>query len=258
MTCASRCRTRGCECATLALIIILLLFLQKPKFSIRYIPAWARYSPNKKDRAALRVVRKISDAISNSIDVGLGSYVQYAYHVYDIWGASELKGVMDVAQTADWENCKLPVMDTGLQSLGMYACGDETHAIPLSEKQKNWEQHAFWCSGFLMLKEGDGSDLLVWNPYSLGEMRGESGCADGARVGARRRGNGTSDNKTLTEYSPRPACDGGGHRATAGTPTQNAACACGVGSSGRVDATGCACGTGPAAAGAAAGLERMS
>ena len=89
-------------------------------------------------------------------------------------------------------------------------------------------------------------------------MRGESGRAEGARVGARRRGNGTSDNKTLPEYSPRPACDGGGHRATAGTPTQNAACACGVGSSGRVDATGCACGTGPAAAGAAAGLERMS
>jgi hypothetical protein len=81
-------------------------------------------------------------------------------------------------------------------------------------------------------------------------MRGESGRAEGARVGARRRGNGTSDNKTLPEYSPRPACDGGGHRATAGTPTQNAACACGVGSSGRLDATGCACGTGPAAAGA--------
>jgi hypothetical protein len=59
-------------------------------------------------------------------------------------------------------------------------------------------------------------------------MRGESGRAEGARVGARRRGarehrrvigssqqtpessrsdNGTSDNKTLPEYSPRPACE---------------------------------------------------
>ena len=84
-------------------------------------------------------------------------------------------------------------------------------------------------------------------------MRCESGCSGGGRVGARRRVSGVSDSRTLTEYSPRPACDAGGRRATAGTPTLTAACACGVGSSGRVDATG----TGPAAARAAAGLEKM-
>ena len=111
-------------------------------------------------------------------------------------------------------------------------------------------------------------------------MRDESGRAEGARVcsaswraGAQTRDrrqpagagvyasrgdNGASDSRTLPEYSPRPARDGGGRRAATGTPTQDAACACGVGSSGHLDATGCACGTGPAAAGAAAGLERMS
>ena len=49
-----------------------------------------------------------------------------------------------------------------------------------------------------------------------------------AGVCASRSGGGASDSKTLPEYSPRPACDGGGHCATAGTPTQNAAYACGV------------------------------
>ena len=39
-----------------------------------------------------------------------------------------------------------------------------------------------------------------------------------AGVCASRSGGGTSDNRTLPEYSPRPACDGGGHCATAGTP----------------------------------------
>jgi hypothetical protein len=34
-------------------------------------------------------------------------------------------------------------------------------------------------------------------------------------------------------------------------------CACGVGSGGRLDATGCACGAGPAAAGAAERLANM-
>ena len=79
------------------------------------------------------------------------------------------------------------------------------------------------------------------------------GAPGGALVGARRRGSGASDSRTITEYSQRPTCDAGGRRATAGTPTRNAACACGVGSSGRVDATGCACGTGPAAASGGAG-----
>ena len=46
-------------------------------------------------------------------------------------------------------------------------------------------------------------------------VRGESGCAGGARVGARRRGSGASNSRTLTEYSPQPACDAGGRRATA-------------------------------------------
>ena len=63
----------------------------------------------------------------------------------------------------------------------------------------------------------------------------------------------TVDEQLLnTEY-----CAGGGHRATARAPTQSAAYACGVGSSGRVDANECASGAGPAAAGAAAGRERM-
>jgi hypothetical protein len=54
-----------------------------------------------------------------------------------------------------------------------------------------------------------------------------------------------------------PACAGGAPRATARALTENAACACGVRSIGRVDTTGCASGAGPTTAGAAAGRERM-
>ena len=125
------------------------------------------------DATTLRVFRKISDAISSTIDIGLSAHVQYAYHVMDIWltwGSSVIRGFMDLAQTVDWQNCKLPVVDTGLQSVGMCACGDEAHAIPAVEKSKAWTKHAFWCSGLLMLNEGDGSDLLVWNPFSLEQL----------------------------------------------------------------------------------------
>jgi hypothetical protein len=77
-------------------------------------------------------------------------------------------------------------------------------------------------------------------------------------TGARRRHNGASVNRTLTEYSrATPHAPGGGHRATARALTENAACACGVRSIGRVYTTGCASGAGPTTAGAAAGRERM-
>ena len=49
-----------------------------------------------------------------------------------------------------------------------------------------------------------------------------------AGVCASHSGGGASDSKTLPEYSPRPACDGGEHCATAGTPTQHTAYACAV------------------------------
>jgi hypothetical protein len=86
------------------------------------------------------------------------------------WGTSVLKGVMDVAQTVDWQNCKLPVVDTGLQSLGLCACGDQPYSIQAEEKNQGWSEQTFWCSGLLMLNEGDCIDLLVWNPFSLEEL----------------------------------------------------------------------------------------
>ncbi len=86
------------------------------------------------------------------------------------WVVSVIKGMMDVSQTAYFENCKLPVVDTGLQSLGLCACGDEQYAIPAVEKRKTWTQHAFGYSGLLMLNEGYCSDLIVWNPYSLQQL----------------------------------------------------------------------------------------
>jgi hypothetical protein len=124
-------------------------------------------------RDVSKITQKISDAISNSVDLAISSYIQYKTHLLDVWltwGISVLRGVQDVAQTLDWQNCKLPVVDIGLQSLGLCACGDKAYSIPKEAKDKEWTQHAFWCSGLLMLNEGDGSDLLVWNPFSLQQL----------------------------------------------------------------------------------------
>jgi hypothetical protein len=41
--------------------------------------------------------------------------------------------------------------------------------IPKSAREQTWAQGAFWYSGFLMLNEADGSDVVVWNPFSLAQ-----------------------------------------------------------------------------------------
>jgi hypothetical protein len=43
-------------------------------------------------------------------------------------------------------------------------------SVPQKQKSAAWTETGFWCSGLLMLNEGDGSDRLVWNPFSLQEL----------------------------------------------------------------------------------------
>jgi hypothetical protein len=134
------------------------------------IPDIDSQQASNRPRDARKITRLITDAISSTVDVALRSYVQYTTNIYDIvltWASGIIKGMMDVAQTIDWERCKLPVVDNGLESLGQCACGDEAYSIPAEQQSRDWTSHGFWCSGLLMLNEGDGSDLLVWNPFSL-------------------------------------------------------------------------------------------
>jgi hypothetical protein len=130
-------------------------------------------STDKKMKEGNKITRIISDAISSTIDTVLAAKVQFTYHVADIWctwTAGVIKGVMDIAQTVDWERCKLPVVDSGMRSLGGCPCNDKPYSVPQQQKSATWTETAFWCSGLLMLNEGDGSDRLVWNPFSLQEL----------------------------------------------------------------------------------------
>lgn len=125
-------------------------------------------SANKNMKGANKITRIITDAISSTIDTVLAAKVQFAYHVADIWcawTAAVIKGMMDIAQTVDWERCKLPVVDTGMRSLGGCPCNDKPYSIPVQQKSDTWTETGFWCSGLLMLNEGDGSDRLVWKLF---------------------------------------------------------------------------------------------
>jgi hypothetical protein len=120
-----------------------------------------------------KVAELISGFLDSAADAVTRAFVVSAYHVIDVflaWLLGVVRGVQDVAQTLDWNKCKLPVIDDGLKSYGVCACGDDSYAIPKSSRDQTWAQGAFWCSGFLMLNEADGSDVVIWNPFSLAQL----------------------------------------------------------------------------------------
>lgn len=86
------------------------------------------------------------------------------------WMQGIVTGAMDMAQIIDWSHCKLPVTST--QRRGLCVCGDQAMRIPSVQRQAKvgHGSHGFWCSGPLLLANVDGSDLLVWNPYSLEQL----------------------------------------------------------------------------------------
>jgi hypothetical protein len=57
-----------------------------------------------------------------------------------------------------------------MRSLGGCPCKDKPYSVPQQQKSATWTETGFWCSGLLMLNEGDGNDRLVWNPFSLQEL----------------------------------------------------------------------------------------
>ena len=96
------------------------------------------------------------EATVQSVDVGLA------------WTIGVITGFMDVAQTADWEGCKASRVDfTGIATC---ACGDKAHSIPSSHRQGVVSGGAWWCSGLLAMTAADGSDLIIYNPYSLEQL----------------------------------------------------------------------------------------
>ena len=84
-------------------------------------------------------------------------------------------GMMDVVQVIDWDHCKLPV--TAFARVDRCACGDTQVEIPAARKGASVSAatdpgptSSLWCSGLMMLTAADGSDFLIWNPYSLQQL----------------------------------------------------------------------------------------
>lgn len=96
------------------------------------------------------------DKISHILDSGFA----YLIGIVD--------GIMDVAQTIDFQKCKLP--DITLDSIHQCVCGDLAMQIPIDKRQGS----DLWCRGPLLLIDAMGNDFMIWNPYSYEELMSNS------------------------------------------------------------------------------------
>jgi hypothetical protein len=75
-------------------------------------------------------------------------------------------------------SCKLP--DASARHSFQCACGDTPYAIIAARASEDWQNNAFWCSTVMSMLDYDGTQMYVFNPYSLATLR--------AMVGAPSRG----------------------------------------------------------------------
>lgn len=124
-------------------------------------------------QVADRLAQVLSDLSSNVITFAVLKYVRWQFIVFEIvisWFIGIFSALTDLAQTSDWKNCKLAVVIDADNQASVCVCGDQPHSIIRPLKSHTVNDGALWCSGFLWLNGGDGSDQLVWNPYSLEEL----------------------------------------------------------------------------------------
>ena len=120
-----------------------------------------------------RLAQILSDISSNVVSFAVLAYARWEVLVFEIvisWLIGIFSALTDLAQTADWKNCKLAVVIDADNHASSCVCGDKPHSIIKPFKSHTVNDGALWCSGFLWMNGGDGSDLLVWNPYSLDEL----------------------------------------------------------------------------------------
>ena len=75
-----------------------------------------------------------------------------------------VNGLLDVSQTLDYSNCKLP--DISTVRIDKCVCGDKPVQIPASRRRES----LLWCVGPTMVADVMGREHLRWNRYSLHQL----------------------------------------------------------------------------------------
>lgn len=110
----------------------------------------------------------ISDMLAGVYQLPAAAILEGLVQTVDVWLAwciGVVDGFMDIAQTADWKGCKTSRVE--YTDTANCVCGDIPHSIPSTERSETFSDGAWWCSGLLLMTAADGTDLVIFNPFSL-------------------------------------------------------------------------------------------
>ena len=108
-------------------------------------------------------VAQVLDQISALVPATWISMKVRVFDVVIVYMISIVNGIIDMIQTFDWYHCKMPSISN--VDISKCVCQDNAFRITKARRTQNVNQHAFWCTGPLLMTASDGSDMLVWNPY---------------------------------------------------------------------------------------------
>jgi hypothetical protein len=130
-------------------------------------------------RADKTVATRMQDFFTGVVQLAVRTYLQASTVIFDgviAYLLGVVTAIQDVIATVDWRSCRLPEISTS--NVGTCACGDHSYRIPAARRRLHAADGAFWCSGLMLLTAVDGSDLLIWNPFSLDELLATAGLAE--------------------------------------------------------------------------------
>ena len=111
-------------------------------------------------------------AFSMSLLSGIGETVlSGATLMYDSFIAfleAIVWNIQNVVQAFNLRSCK--VADYMQRIVLQCACGDTPYFIQATQRDHRWKDGAMWCSGSLALTLVDGSQGIIYNPYSLQQL----------------------------------------------------------------------------------------
>jgi hypothetical protein len=149
--------------------------------------SWGTCSPLANDLSVILDPSQMQYAVQDSVESfvaysmallsGIGDTVLYALLLmYDSLIAlllSVVWGIQNIMYAFNPASCT--VSDYMQKLVLKCACGDAPYSIPQPQRAHKWLDGALWCTGALSVRLLDGTQGIIYNPYSLDELSaGES------------------------------------------------------------------------------------